>query len=116
MQEPAPALLTLNPYEARTAAAVFERLFPRDEYGPGATEIGVLAFVDRALAGAYRDKSEIYRLGLKHGMRLATISGVNGVYTDEDFDRVRRLALAAGAAPQPGTHPTALATSQGGQS
>jgi predicted amino acid dehydrogenase len=40
---------------------------------------------------------EIYRLGLKHGMRLATISGVNGVFTDEDFDRVRRLALAARA-------------------
>lgn len=41
---------------------------------------------------------EIYRLGLKHGMRLATISGVNGPYTDEDFDRVRAAALAARAA------------------
>jgi len=38
---------------------------------------------------------EIYQLGLKHGMRLATISGVRGVYTDEDFDRVREAALAA---------------------
>ena len=38
---------------------------------------------------------EIYRLGLKHGMRLAAISGVNGVFTDEDFARVRELALAA---------------------
>jgi predicted amino acid dehydrogenase len=38
---------------------------------------------------------EIYRLGLKHGMKLATISGVNGPYTDEDFDRVRAAALAA---------------------
>jgi len=37
---------------------------------------------------------EIYRLGLKHGMRLATISGVNGPYTDEDLRRVRELALA----------------------
>jgi predicted amino acid dehydrogenase len=36
---------------------------------------------------------EIYRLGLKHGMRLATISGVNGPYTDEDLRRVRELAL-----------------------
>jgi predicted amino acid dehydrogenase len=36
---------------------------------------------------------EIYQLGLKHGMKLATISGVNGVYTDEDFARVRELAL-----------------------
>lgn len=41
---------------------------------------------------------EIYRLGLKHGMKLATISGVNGVYTDADFDRVRSQALAARAA------------------
>lgn len=41
---------------------------------------------------------EIYRLGLKHGMKLATISGVNGPYTDEDFERVRAAALAARAA------------------
>jgi gluconate 2-dehydrogenase alpha chain len=58
------ALISLNPYEARTAAAIFERLFPADENGPGATEIGVVTFVDRALAGAYRDKAEVYRIGL----------------------------------------------------
>jgi predicted amino acid dehydrogenase len=46
---------------------------------------------------------EIYRLGLKHGMKLATISGVNGPYTDEDFDRVRSAALAARAALAAGT-------------
>jgi hypothetical protein len=40
---------------------------------------------------------EIYQLGLKHGMRLAAISGVNGVITDADIRRVRRLALAARA-------------------
>lgn len=38
---------------------------------------------------------EIYKLGLKHGMRLAAISGVNGVYSDEDIARVRELALQA---------------------
>ncbi|MBK8971487.1 MAG: dehydrogenase [Hahellaceae bacterium] len=38
---------------------------------------------------------EIYKLGLKHGMKLAAISGVNGVYTDEDIARVRSLALEA---------------------
>jgi hypothetical protein len=38
---------------------------------------------------------EIYKLGLKHGMRLAAISGVNGPYSDEDIRRVRDLALAA---------------------
>ena len=40
---------------------------------------------------------EIYRLGLKHGMKLAAISGVNGVFSDEDIARVRELALAARA-------------------
>jgi predicted amino acid dehydrogenase len=37
---------------------------------------------------------EIYRLGLKHGMKLAAISGVNGVYTDSDLAGIRELALA----------------------
>jgi predicted amino acid dehydrogenase len=43
---------------------------------------------------------EIYRLGLKHGMRLAAISGVNGVITDEDIARVRALAQERGRGNQ----------------
>jgi len=39
--------------------------------------------------------SEIYKLGLKHGMKLAGITGIQGAITDEDFTRVRELALAA---------------------
>lgn len=38
---------------------------------------------------------EIYKMGLKHGMKLAAISGVNGVFSDEDICKVRELALAA---------------------
>ncbi|MGB5349733.1 MAG: hypothetical protein WBN10_09040, partial [Polyangiales bacterium] len=38
---------------------------------------------------------EIYKLGLKHGMTLAAISGVNGVFSDEDIAKVRVLALEA---------------------
>jgi gluconate 2-dehydrogenase alpha chain len=57
-------LLSLNPAEARTAAAVFERMFPTDERGPGAAEIGVLGYVDKGLAGAYADLREVYRTGL----------------------------------------------------
>jgi gluconate 2-dehydrogenase alpha chain len=63
MQPPTP-VTSLSPYDARTAAAVFERLFPADRHGPGATQIGVLAYLDHALAGAYRDRAEAYRLGL----------------------------------------------------
>jgi predicted amino acid dehydrogenase len=36
---------------------------------------------------------EIYRIGLRHGMKLAAIAGVNGVYSDEDIARIRELAL-----------------------
>ncbi|HZC70739.1 MAG TPA: hypothetical protein VE442_08600 [Jatrophihabitans sp.] len=38
---------------------------------------------------------EIYRLGLKHGMKLAAISGVPGVFTEADIARTRDLARAA---------------------
>ena len=38
---------------------------------------------------------EIYQLGIKHGMKLAAISGVNGVFADEDIARVKQLALEA---------------------
>jgi predicted amino acid dehydrogenase len=40
---------------------------------------------------------EIYKLGLKHGMKLAAISGVNGVYSDQDIKKVVKLALKARA-------------------
>ncbi|MDQ5817319.1 MAG: gluconate 2-dehydrogenase subunit 3 family protein, partial [Actinomycetota bacterium] len=71
MEEQRSALIVLNSREARTAAAIFERFFPADENGPGATEIGVLTYVDRALAGAYRDEAEPYRLGLAALDRVA---------------------------------------------
>src|SRR5829696_4859816 len=64
MERQTSTLLVLTPYEARTAAAVFECLFPTDESGPGAIDIGVLTYLDRALAGAYRDKAQAYRLGV----------------------------------------------------
>jgi predicted amino acid dehydrogenase len=53
---------------------------------------------------------EIYKLGLKHGMQLAAISGVKGVYSDEDIARVRKLALAARG--RPGARARRAATAQ----
>ncbi len=45
---------------------------------------------------------EIYKLGLRHGMKLAAISGVNGVYSDADIEAIKERALAARAAPAGG--------------
>ena len=36
---------------------------------------------------------EIYRMGLKHGMKLAAISGVGGMISDDDIVKVKELAL-----------------------
>jgi predicted amino acid dehydrogenase len=38
---------------------------------------------------------EIYKLGLKHGMKLSAISGVNGVYSDNDIAKVVERARKA---------------------
>lgn len=58
-------LIALNAHEARTADAIFERLFPADSSTAGASQIGVVYYLDRALAGAYADKLDTYRLGLR---------------------------------------------------
>src|SRR5215217_3133371 len=39
-------------------------MFPADESGPGAREIGVVTYVDQALAGADREHLPLYRNGL----------------------------------------------------
>jgi gluconate 2-dehydrogenase alpha chain len=63
--KPDHAYASLNPTQARTLTAIFERMFPADARDPGATEIGVVEYLDRALAGIYRHRQETYRLGLK---------------------------------------------------
>jgi predicted amino acid dehydrogenase len=71
---------------------------------PGVAYAGLAETVILALEGRFEDFSkggqalwekvrEIYRLGLKHGMKLASVSGVDGVLSDEDIQRVRIQAL-----------------------
>src|SRR5439155_4532045 len=59
------ALVTFSSAEARAATAIFERMFPADPDAPGATAIGVVDYLDRALAGPYGEHVETYRLGLR---------------------------------------------------
>jgi len=43
--------------EARIVGAAVARIFPTDELGPGADQIGVVLYIDRQLASAYgRDR------------------------------------------------------------
>src|SRR3954447_11298955 len=58
------ALTSLSAKEAETASAVFERMFPSDARDPGASEIGVVTYLDRALGGPYQEHLPAYRSGL----------------------------------------------------
>jgi hypothetical protein len=53
---------------------------------------------------------EIYKLGLKHGMKLSAISGVNGVFSDEDIAKVVALAKKARLTWKGGAAPAARKT------
>jgi gluconate 2-dehydrogenase gamma chain len=64
--QPAPdvALMFFNDEQARTVEAVAERIIPGDNQNAGATDAGVVYYVDRALAGVSADLQVVYRLGL----------------------------------------------------
>ncbi|MGD9711344.1 MAG: gluconate 2-dehydrogenase subunit 3 family protein [Thermomicrobiales bacterium] len=56
--------VVLNPDEFASIEAIFERLFPAGDDGPGAREIGAAHYLDQALAGALRHHASTYRSGL----------------------------------------------------
>lgn len=58
------ARITLTLAEREIADAVFERLFPADAETPGAANIGVVDYLDRALGGFEHRWRETYRRGL----------------------------------------------------
>jgi len=53
-----------NDDDAATIAAFAERLMPGAPGKPGASDAGVLNYIDLALAGAYSDLQDFYRRGL----------------------------------------------------
>ncbi|MGH9783524.1 MAG: gluconate 2-dehydrogenase subunit 3 family protein, partial [Terriglobia bacterium] len=53
-----------NHDDAATVASFAERLMPGAPGKPGAREVGVLNYIDLALAGAYADLQDFYRRGL----------------------------------------------------
>ena len=57
--------LTLWATEFETIAALFDRLYPGDQDGPGARRIGAHIYLDRALGGWLRDCLPLYRRFLR---------------------------------------------------
>jgi Gluconate 2-dehydrogenase subunit 3 len=54
----------LNDEDSATVTALAERIMPGAPGKPGATDAGVLNYIDLALAGAYADQQDFYRRGL----------------------------------------------------
>ena len=68
---PAVAHMFFNEHEARTIAAMAERIFPGDSTDAGATDADVIVYIDRALAGYGRHLQRLYRRGVVAINRLA---------------------------------------------
>jgi gluconate 2-dehydrogenase gamma chain len=58
------AFANLSPEDAADVAAVAARIVPTDET-PGATEAGVVWFIDQALGGFFAERAAAFRAGLK---------------------------------------------------
>ena len=75
--------------EAKSVQAACERIFPSDENGPGASEAGVVIYIDRQLAGPYgRDK---YRYTKGPWMESVTEHGYQG---KENPQQIYRTGIA----------------------
>jgi gluconate 2-dehydrogenase gamma chain len=73
-----PPLRFFNDAQARTITAMAERIFPKDDAGPGATDAHVVNYIDGRLAGAWGLGAKTYRQGpyvqpadTGHGFQLA---------------------------------------------
>ena len=56
--------LFFTPEEARCVIALCEQIIPADEYGGGATEAGVIHYIDRQLVAVFDYDQVIYQQGL----------------------------------------------------
>jgi gluconate 2-dehydrogenase gamma chain len=52
--------------DANVIGAMANRIFPKDDLGPGATELGVVEYIDSQLAGAWGSGERMYRQGPFH--------------------------------------------------
>jgi gluconate 2-dehydrogenase gamma chain len=64
-QEGLNGLRFFNDVEALTVEAISERIWPSSADSPGARDAGALYYIDGALAGAYAQHQQTYRVGLE---------------------------------------------------
>jgi gluconate 2-dehydrogenase gamma chain len=88
------ALTYFNDYQARTVEAIAERIIPAEGPDAGATQAGVVYYIDRTITGFSTGLQRVYRLGLreleafcnrKHSARFVDLTA------DQQDDILRQL-------------------------
>jgi gluconate 2-dehydrogenase gamma chain len=79
----------LSEAEARTLDAILDWIIPADD-APGARAAGVIRYIDRQLAGHFRQNLEAYRAGLAAADRLAG-GGFAAAAPERQRDALARL-------------------------
>lgn len=73
-----------TPEEAKCVVALCEQIIPADEHGGGATEAGVIHYIDRQLVAVFNDDQVLYQHGISamqassvdmHGVRFEQLDG-----------------------------------------
>ena len=96
--------------EARLLIAICEQIIPRDDT-PGATDAGVIYYIDRQLAGVFVRHQKSYRVGLE-SFRQTCLAGSKLPFEQLGFDeqtKVLRL-VESGKAPKELWHEPSQAT------
>jgi gluconate 2-dehydrogenase gamma chain len=107
------ALTYFNDYQARTVEAITERIIPANSADAGATQAGVVYYIDRTITGFSSDLQRVYRLGLReldtlcdreHSKKFVDL-------TDEQRDGILRQFLGSEAGGGKRAHPAGLVQS-----
>lgn len=81
-----------TPTEAQCIIAICEQIIPKDE-SPGATDAGVIHYIDRQLSGVFNYDQETYRQGIKNLDELSA-QKYSKAFDELDFDIQTRLLVA----------------------
>lgn len=81
VSEYVPTSLTADEYAILTA--VVDRIIPPDDLGPGAAEVGVQVYIDRALGDSKADSLTAYQQGLKALDAAAGAGGIAALLPDK---------------------------------
>lgn len=97
--EPTDGPMFFNAQEARALDAVTARVIPSGPDGPGAREARVVTYIDRAVAGYFRDLQGIYRIGLQR-LDECCLDGFGRRFADLAEDEQDALLAALDAGPE----------------